>query len=91
MSPNELVELGADILPVARVCDLLDVPRSSLYERRSRRPSRVGQRDTGSTTEVGIGSTYRRPIHSGGSPTLVTAFFEKLERAVRADRERTRR
>ncbi|MEE9391857.1 MAG: hypothetical protein V3W41_05055 [Planctomycetota bacterium] len=40
MSPNELVDLGTDILPVARVCELLDVPRSSFYERRSRRPSR---------------------------------------------------
>jgi hypothetical protein len=38
MSATELVDLGKEILPVAKVCRLLEVPRSSYYERRSRRP-----------------------------------------------------
>ncbi len=72
MSPNELVELGTDVLPTAQVCKLLDVPRSSFYERRSRRPSRRAL--VNAILQAHIRAEFKRSHRRYGSPRITRAL-----------------
>jgi transposase InsO family protein len=81
MSPNELVELGTDILPVARVCELLDVPRSSFYERRSRRPSRRAL--VNAILRAHIRAAFNRNHRRYGSPRIARALRKRNIHASR--------
>jgi transposase InsO family protein len=81
MSPNELVELGTEILPVACVCELLDVPRSSFYERRSRRPSRRAL--VNAILLAHIRAEFRRSHRRYGSPRIARALCKRNVRASR--------
>lgn len=86
MSPNELVELGTDTLPVARVCKLLDVPRSSYYERRSRKPSRRAL--VNAILKAQIRAEFKRSRCRYGSPRITRAL---RKRNVHASRKRVAR
>lgn len=86
MSPNELVALGAETLPVARVCKLLDVPRSSYYERRTRSPSRRSLANA--ALRAHIRAEFKRTHRRYGSPRITRAL---RKRNVHASRRRVAR
>lgn len=91
MSTTELVALGEGLLPKARVCRLLDVPRSSYYEQRSRRPSRRAL--VNAILRAHIRAEFERSHRRYGSPRITRALRKRnvyasrkhVARLMRAD------
>lgn len=72
MSANELVDAGKALLSVAELCELLEVPRSSYYERRDRRPSRRALRNA--VLAVHVHAVHHRSKRRYGSPRIMRAL-----------------
>ncbi len=72
MSENELIDLGKAILPVAQVCRLLGVPRSSYYERCARRPGRRALANA--VLAVHVRAEFERSRGRYGSPRVTHAL-----------------
>jgi len=83
MSAAELVSCGKGILPVANTCRLLDVPRSSYYASRLRRPPRRALANA--VLAVHIRAVYERSRKRYGSPR-VTRALRKLGHRVSENR-----
>lgn len=69
MSERELVEVGKGILPVAKMCRLLELPRSSYYERKTRNPSDRALKNR--ALKAHIRAVFSRSRGRYGSPRIV--------------------
>ena len=72
MSTTELVEFGRNVLSVATTCRLLGIPRSSYYERRSRKQSQSSMADAALAVHVRCVHESRRKRY--GSPRIVATL-----------------
>jgi putative transposase len=86
MSANELVDAGKALMSVAEVCELLEVPRSSYYERRGRAPSRRSLRNA--VLAVHVYAVHHRSKRRYGSPRIVRALRKE---GVHVSRKRVAR
>jgi putative transposase len=72
VSTNELIEVGKKILPVAHLCRLLEIPRSSYYERCQRRPGRRALANA--VLAVHVRAVFERSRGRYGSPRITRAL-----------------
>jgi transposase InsO family protein len=72
VSATELIDAGKAMLPVSHLCQLLDIPRSSYYERRKRPPSRRALRNA--VLAVYVAAVHYRSKRRYGSPRIVRAL-----------------
>ena len=86
MSAKEIVDAGQGALPVTATCRLLEIPRSSYYHQRNRKPSRRTLYDAVLAVEV-------RAIHNAskrryGSPRVMRGL---RKRGIRISKKRAAR
>lgn len=86
MSIKDIIDEGRETLPVAELCRLFEIPRSSYYEQRCRTPSRRALDDA--VLSVGVRAIHHASRRRYGSPRVMRTL---RKRGVRVGKKRVAR